>query len=71
MYFFFKGTAKEVISQYQNLIGLPSLPPFWSLGWHAASYGYKDQAAVENNVAEYKKANMPLEGIWLDIPYMD
>jgi len=40
MYFFFKGTAKEIISRYQNFIGLPALPPFWSLGWHASSYGY-------------------------------
>ena len=71
VYFFFKGTAKQIIQQYQQLVGLPSLPPFWALGWHAASYGYKDQAAVEENVNGYANASIPLEGVWLDIPYLD
>jgi len=26
---------------------------------------------VKKNVEEYKNANIPLEGVWLDIPYMD
>jgi alpha-glucosidase (family GH31 glycosyl hydrolase) len=33
MYFFTKGSAKEIITAYHNLIGKPALPPFWSLGW--------------------------------------
>jgi alpha-glucosidase len=35
--FFGRGTAKEVIANYQRLIGTPQLPPFWALGWHASS----------------------------------
>jgi alpha-glucosidase (family GH31 glycosyl hydrolase) len=35
--FFGRGTAKEVIGNYQRYIGLPKLPPFWALGWHATS----------------------------------
>jgi alpha-glucosidase (family GH31 glycosyl hydrolase) len=33
MYFMFSGTPKEIIKQYQNIIGKPSLPPLWALGW--------------------------------------
>ena len=40
MYFFTKGSAKQIIKAYQNMIGKPQLPPFWALGWHAASAGY-------------------------------
>jgi alpha-glucosidase (family GH31 glycosyl hydrolase) len=40
IYFMFKGSAKEIIKQYQNIVGLPALPPFWALGWHAASNNY-------------------------------
>lgn len=53
------------------MVGLPSLPPFWSLGWHAASYTYTTQELVEENVQGYFDAGIPLEGVWLDIPYMD
>ena len=70
IYFMFKGTAKQIISQYQNLIGKPSLPPMWSLGWHASAYAYKTLADVKENIEGYKNANIPLEGIWFDIPYM-
>ena len=71
VYFFFKGSAVGIIKQYQNFIGLPSLPPFWSLGWNAASYGYQTLADIQKNVDSYAAADIPLEGVWLDIPYMD
>jgi len=34
MYFIYGGTADDVIKQYNELIGKPVLPPFWSLGFH-------------------------------------
>jgi alpha-glucosidase (family GH31 glycosyl hydrolase) len=33
MYFFTKGSSKEIIQAYHNLIGKPNLTPFWSMGW--------------------------------------
>ena len=47
IYFMFKGTPKQIIKQYQNIIGLPSLPPFWALGWHSATMGLDNQTAFE------------------------
>jgi alpha-glucosidase (family GH31 glycosyl hydrolase) len=41
IYFMFKGTAKQIISAYQNLVGKPALPPLWSLGWNVGSRSYK------------------------------
>jgi alpha-glucosidase (family GH31 glycosyl hydrolase) len=71
VYFMFKGTAKQIIAQYHDLIGRPALPPFWSLGWHAAAYAYSTQALVEENIKGYSDNNFPLEGVWLDIDFMD
>jgi len=48
----------------------PKLPPFWTLGWMQASYKWSDQDTVEKVVASYKDFNMPLDTIFLDIPYM-
>jgi alpha-glucosidase (family GH31 glycosyl hydrolase) len=42
MYFMFKGTAKEIIKQYQTIIGYPSLPPLYALGWYAGARSYTD-----------------------------
>lgn len=70
VYFFFKGSAKQIISMYQKMIGLPALPPFWALGWHASSYGYQTLDDVKENVQGYANLSIPLESVMLDIPYM-
>jgi alpha-glucosidase (family GH31 glycosyl hydrolase) len=70
MYFFTKGSSKEIIQAYHNLIGKPALTPFWSMGWHAASYDYKDLASYEKVIADYKSHGIPLEGVFFDIPYL-
>lgn len=71
VYFFIQGTAKQIISMYQQMVGLAQLPPFWSLGWHAAAYAYSDQSLLEENINGYKDQKFPLEGVWIDIDYMD
>lgn len=71
IYLFFKGGPKDIIKAYQNMIGRPTLTPFWSLGWHASAYAYKTQDDVQANIDGYAAAKIPLEGIWLDIPYLD
>jgi alpha-glucosidase (family GH31 glycosyl hydrolase) len=71
IYLFFKGGPKDIIKAYQNFIGKPTLTPFWSLGWHASAYAYQTQADVQANIDGYKTAGIPLEGVWLDIPYLN
>ena len=67
--FFWKGTAKQIISQYQNFVGKPKLPPFWSLGWHAGSSSYTKLEDIQASVKGYSDASMPLEAIWVDSNY--
>lgn len=65
-----QGSAKQIIARYMTVIGKPRLPPFWSLGWQAASRSYDTLAKVSANVAAYSEAGVPLDGIWLDMAYM-
>lgn len=71
MYFMFKGTAKEIIKQYQSIIGFPSLPPLYALGWYAGARGYTEFNDDFQNLAAYVQAGIPLEGVFLDHKYMD
>ena len=70
VYFFINGSAKDIISQYQTMFGKPNLPPYWSLGWQQASWKYINQSMIEDVIDEYEKNSMPLETVYLDIPYM-
>ena len=71
IYFFFKGTAKQIIQQYQKAFGTPTLPPMWALGWHSSASAFKSLSDIEKNIESYKESALPLEGIWLDVSYKD
>ena len=69
--FFLKDSAKNVIKAYQNFIGLPTLAPFWALGWHTTmpAYDYSD-SDIQTLVESYTKNNIPLESIGLSTTYL-
>jgi alpha-glucosidase len=71
-FFIFSGpTPEAVVQQYHALIGLPHFPPYWALGWHQCRYGYASLEEVQQVVANYSAAKIPLDTMWNDIDYMD
>lgn len=68
---FYAEEAEDVIKAYHSVIGTPYFPPFWALGFHQSSWQYDSIAAMNTVLDGYSKANMPLESLWLDIPFMD
>ena len=70
-YIIVDNSPEEVIKNIQFLLGIPTLPPYWSLGNHQCRYGYKtfeDFKEVYNN---YKKYEIPIDVMWIDIDAMD
>eukprot|EP00735_Rhodelphis_limneticus_P000780 TRINITY_DN11307_c0_g1::TRINITY_DN11307_c0_g1_i1::g.745::m.745 TRINITY_DN11307_c0_g1::TRINITY_DN11307_c0_g1_i1::g.745 ORF type:complete len:956 (+),score=271.53,sp/O04893/AGLU_SPIOL/35.44/1e-153,Glyco_hydro_31/PF01055.21/6.7e-148,Trefoil/PF00088.13/5.5e-14,Trefoil/PF00088.13/5.4e+03,Gal_mutarotas_2/PF13802.1/0.002,Gal_mutarotas_2/PF13802.1/5.1e+03,Gal_mutarotas_2/PF13802.1/7.8e+03 TRINITY_DN11307_c0_g1_i1:28-2868(+) len=70
MYVFAGPTPADVVQQYHRVIGAPSLPPRWSLGFHQSRYGYKTLQQLKDVVASFEKNALPLDTIWVDIDYM-
>ena len=71
IYYIMADSADEVIRKYNNLVGKPALPPFWSLGFHQCSWQYNNTEDLIGVVDRYQSLNYPIDTIWSDIMYMD
>jgi alpha-glucosidase len=65
-------TQPEVTKQYlKSIDALPAMQNYWGLGYHQCRWGYRNWTQVREVVETFKKFDIPLETIWLDIDYMD
>ncbi len=62
---------KEVVRTYTRLTGKPFLPPRWTLGYHQCRWSYYPDTKVKEICNELRTRQIPADGIWLDIDYMD
>ncbi|XP_040291053.1 lysosomal alpha-glucosidase-like [Bufo bufo] len=69
-YVFLGPEPQTVLKQYQEVVGLPFMPPFWGLGFHLCRWGYATSDMTREAVKKMKEAKIPLEVQWNDIDYM-
>jgi alpha-glucosidase len=70
-YFFGASTIGGIISDYTWLTGRMPLPPLWSLGYNQCRWGYYPQAEFMSVAQTFRDKQIPCDGMWLDIHYMD
>lgn len=61
------GSMASVLENYTFLTGRQELPPYWALGYITSRYGYKNQDEAKSVVQNIKNANLPLDGIVMDL----
>lgn len=61
------STALETIRQYQRSSGFPAMQAYWAHGFHQCHWGWGKVQDLRDVVANYKRANVPLEAIWTDL----
>ena len=67
-YYIIYGESPDEINRNINfLLGIPTLPPFWSMGFHQSRYGYKDSNEFKNVYLKYKNNKIPIDTLWIDI----
>ncbi|KAJ7325169.1 hypothetical protein JRQ81_018189 [Phrynocephalus forsythii] len=70
-YIFLGNTPEQVVQEYLSFIGLPWMPPYWSLGFHICRWDYKDLNDVKAVVERNRAAGIPYDVQYTDIDYME
>ena len=69
-YFFYGPSIKKILGRYADLTGYMPLPPLWTLGNQQSRWSYYPESMVEEVVNEYRRRDLPLDVMHLDIDYM-
>ena len=63
--------VKKVVERYTALSGRIPLPPRWALGYHQCRWSYETDDEVRELVGQFRKRDIPLDCVHLDIHYLD
>ena len=58
---------EKAILSIHEIIGHPTLPPFWSLGFHQCKFGYESTKDIINVYEGYIENKLPIDTFWGDI----
>ena len=64
-------TLTETARAFRRLTGPSYLPPRWAFGYLQSRWGYASDAEIRSVADAHRQRGIPLDGICLDIDYMD
>lgn len=64
-------SMQELIQLHTSVVGKPRLKPRYVLGFHQGCYGYDNQDMVVEAIDEYRKVNIPIDGMHVDVDMQD
>jgi len=70
-FYIFTGDIKKIIQDYTDLTGKPYFPPLWSFGFQQSRHSYADQEEVLEVANNFRKYDIPIDAIYLDIGFMN
>ena len=66
-----KNPFDSIVTQFRRMIGKSYVPPFWAMGFMQSRWGYASEADLNRIYDNYRKNDIPLDAIFLDIDYME
>ncbi len=68
-YVFFGENMYDVMDQYTQVTGRPTLAPRWTLGNIQSRYGYTSFSMVQEIIDGFRSRHIPLDGMILDLDW--
>ncbi|GMQ58206.1 glycoside hydrolase family 31 protein [Vallitalea sediminicola] len=70
LYYIEGNNLNDIVKEFRQLIGRSYIPPYWAFGYQQSRWGYRNEEDVRKVFNEYRKNEIPLDSIYLDIDYM-
>ena len=64
-------SPKAIVSEFLKIIGQSYVPPKWGFGYFQSRWGYKTKDEIREVHETFKTHDIPLDGIYLDLDYME
>lgn len=64
-------SLKDIVTNFLKIIGKSYIPPKWAFGYFQSRWGYRNKSEVKQVCENFRRLDIPLEGIFLDLDYMD
>lgn len=61
----------SIVRQFRHIIGKSYIPPRWAFGYQQCRWSYMSADEVSEVVDNYRKRNIPIDAVYLDIDYME
>lgn len=71
VYIIEESSLTDICRAYRGLIGPSYLPPKWAFGYIQSRWGYECEDDLRTVVKEHRERHIPLDGVCMDIDYMD
>ncbi len=71
LYVLEENSLTELARSFRRLTGRSYLPPRWAFGYIQSRWGYASEEEIRAVAGEHRKRGIPLDGICLDIDYME
>ena len=70
-YYITGESVPDIVKQFRKLIGRSYIPPKWAFGFGQSRWSYETADEVLLVAEQYRKHEIPLDMIYLDIDYME
>ncbi len=71
IYLITEGTPRRIVKELRGLTGRSYIPPKWAFGYGQSRWGYLTADDVRKVVDTYRKEDIPVDSVYLDIDYME